>query len=111
MATTSYGVNDSLTVKLYSKKLFQDALKKTYFERFMGRGTESLIQIKDDTAKGPGDRITVGLRMQLSGAGIQGDGALEGNEESLTTYHDNVLINQLRHAVRSAGYLFSPIAA
>lgn len=103
MATTSYGVNDALTVKLWSKKLFQDALKKTYFNRFMGRGSDSLIQIKDETSKGPGDRITVGLRMQLSGAGIQGDGTLEGNEESLTTYSDNVLIEQLRHAVRSAG--------
>jgi N4-gp56 family major capsid protein len=103
MATTSYGVNDALAVKLWSKKLFQDALKKTYFDKFLGKGSNSLIQIKDDTSKGPGDRITVGLRMQLSGDGVQGDGTLEGNEEALTTYSDNVVIDQLRHAVRSAG--------
>jgi N4-gp56 family major capsid protein len=103
MATTSYGVNDALAVKLWSKKLFQDALKKTYFNRFLGKGSDSLIQIKDETAKGPGDKITVGLRMQLSGAGVQGDGTLEGNEEALTTYSDAVYIDQLRHAVRSAG--------
>lgn len=41
--------------------------------------------------------------MQLQSGGILGDGTLEGNEESLTTYSDSVLINQLRHAVRSAG--------
>jgi hypothetical protein len=41
--------------------------------------------------------------MQLTGAGTIGDGTLEGNEESLTTYSDAVVINQLRHAVRSAG--------
>lgn len=103
MSTTNYGVNDALAVKLWSKKLFQDALKKTFFNRFMGRGSDSLIQIKDETSKGPGDRITVGLRMQLSGAGVQGDGTLEGNEEALTTYSDSVLIDQLRHAVRSGG--------
>lgn len=103
MATTSYGVNDALAVKLFSKKLFVDALKKTYFNRFMGRGSDSLIQIKDETSKGAGDKITVGLRMQLSGAGVQGDGTLEGNEESLTTYSDAVFIDQLRHAVRSGG--------
>lgn len=103
MATTSYGVNDALAVKLWGKKLFQDALKKTYFDRFMGKSSNSLVQIRDETSKGPGDRITVGLRMQLSGAGVQGDGTLEGNEESLTTYSDNVYIEQLRHAVRSAG--------
>lgn len=103
MATTSYGVNDALAVKLWGKKLFQDALKKTYFDRFMGKSSNSLVQLRDETSKGPGDRITIGLRMQLSGAGVQGDGTLEGNEESLTTYSDNVFIDQLRHAVRSAG--------
>lgn len=103
MATTSYGVNDALAVKLWGKKLFQDALKKTYFDRFMGKSSNSLVQLRDETSKGPGDRITIGLRMQLSGAGVQGDGTLEGNEESLTTYSDNVYIDQLRHAVRSAG--------
>ena len=103
MATTSYGVNDALAVKLWSKKLFQEALKQTYFSRFMGKGSSSIVQIKDETSKGAGDQITVGLRMQLSGVGVQGDGTLEGNEEALTTYSDAVVINQLRHAVRSAG--------
>ena len=103
MANTSYGVNDALAVKLWSKKLFQEALKQTYISRFMGKGSSSIIQIKDETSKGAGDQITVGLRMQLSGNGVQGDGTLEGNEEALTTYSDAIVINQLRHAVRSAG--------
>jgi N4-gp56 family major capsid protein len=41
--------------------------------------------------------------MQLSGDGVQGDGTLEGNEEALVTYSDNLFIDQLRNAVRSAG--------
>jgi len=57
----------------------------------------------EEPSKTPGDRVTVGLRMQLSGAGTLGDGTLEGNEEALVTYSDNLLIDQLRHAVRSAG--------
>lgn len=69
----------------------------------MGESDNDIIQIKDETKKSAGDKITYGLRMQLTGAGIVGDGTLEGNEESLTTYSDAVLINQLRHAVRSAG--------
>jgi N4-gp56 family major capsid protein len=105
MAVTAYGVNANEAVKLWSRKLAREALKKTYIRRFMGAGSDSMIQIKNETNKGPGDRITITLRMQLSGDGIQGDGTQEGNEESLTTYTDNVLINQLRHAVRSAGYI------
>lgn len=103
MANSSYGVNHPLAVKLWSKKLFREALKQTYFKKFMGEGSSAIIQIKDETSKGPGDRVTVGLRMQLSGDGIQGDGTLEGNEEALTLYNDNFVINQLRHAVRSGG--------
>lgn len=103
MADTSYGVNDALAVKLWSKVLIREALKATFVYQFIGEGQDALIQRKTETSKGPGDKVTFGLRMQLSGDGIQGDGTLEGNEEALVTYSDSVTINQLRHAVRSAG--------
>jgi N4-gp56 family major capsid protein len=103
MATTSYGVNDSLAVKLWSKELSVEALKKTYVFNFIGRGADSLIQQKTETSKSPGDRVTFGLRMLPTGDGVIGDGILEGNEESLTTYSDNLLIDQLRHAHRVQG--------
>lgn len=103
MATTSFPTNHPLAVKLWSKKLFVDALKATWFDKFMGDSSNSLIQVKSELNKSAGDKITYGLRMQLSGAGVLGDGTLEGNEEGLSTYSDSVLIDQLRHAVRSAG--------
>ena len=103
MALSSWGVNDALAVKLWSKKLFVDALKDTSYQQFIGKSASSLIQVKDETSKGAGDKVTFGLRMQLSGDGVLEDGTLEGNEESLTTYSDSVTINQLRHAVRSSG--------
>jgi N4-gp56 family major capsid protein len=103
VAVTSYGVNDALAVKLWSKELAVEALKKTYFKDFIGSGAGSLIQLKTETSKGAGDQITFGLRMQASGAGVLGDGVLEGNEESLTTYSDAVLIDQLRHAHVTGG--------
>jgi len=103
MATTSYGVNNALAVKLWSRKLFREALKQTELATYMGEDSNNVIQILPDTRKGPGDRVRVGLRLQLSGAGIQGDATLEGNEEALSTYSDDVFIDQLRHAVRSAG--------
>ena len=69
----------------------------------MGTDDNSMIQILDDTQKGPGDRITIPLRYQLDALGVQGDGTLEGQEEELEIYTDNLLINQLRNAVRSGG--------
>lgn len=103
MATTAYAVNHPMAVKHWSRILFHEALKGTWASKFMGTSPDSLIQVKTETQKDKGDRITVGLRMQLTGAGIQGDGTLEGSEEALTVYTDNVFIDQLRHAVRSAG--------
>lgn len=103
MAQSSYGTNDPLAVKLWSKKLAVEVLKQTWASRFFGTDSSALIQIKDETQKGAGDKITYGLRMQLTGLGVIGDGTLEGNEESLTTYSDAIVINQLRHAVRSSG--------
>lgn len=69
----------------------------------MGPTSASIIQVRDETSKSAGDKITYGLRMQLSGNGVIGDGTLEGSEEALTTFSDAVIVNQLRHAVRSAG--------
>lgn len=103
MAKTTYGVNDPEAVKLWSRKLMREALKQTWASRFVGTDSNSLCQMLDDTQKGPGDRIRTILRMQLNGNGIQGDGTLEGNEEALVTYTDDIVINQLRHAVRSGG--------
>lgn len=103
MATTAYPVNHPLAVKVWAKRLHREALKETYFSRFMGKSKDSLVYVKEDLNKGPGDRIRAGLRMQLAGEGILGDGTLEGNEEALVTYTDDIFINQLRHAVRSDG--------
>jgi N4-gp56 family major capsid protein len=103
MATTDYGVNANETVKLWGRKLFRESLKQTFLRRFMGTNSNSIVQIKDDTTKGPGDRVTNILRVQLTGDGISGDSTLEGSEEALSTFTQNVLIDQLRHAVRSGG--------
>jgi len=103
MATTDYGVNHPQAVKLWSRKLAQEALKTCWLGKFIGEDSDSIIQKKTETAKGPGDRVRVGLRMQLTGNGVAGDGTLEGNEEALSVYSDDLLINQLRHAVRSGG--------
>lgn len=103
MALTNYATGNALTVKAWAKKLYAEALKQTWFSRLTGTGSNSVIQMHDDLKKQAGDQITYGLRMQLTGDGTQGDATLEGNEEALTTYSDAVIINQIRHAVRSNG--------
>jgi N4-gp56 family major capsid protein len=69
----------------------------------MGDSATSMIQKKDETSKSAGDRVRVGLRVKLTGTGVEGDNTQEGNEEALTTFYQDLSINQLRHATRSAG--------
>lgn len=103
MSTTNYGVNAPEAVKLWRSQLAREALKATWIQKFIGDGSDSIIQVFGETGKSAGDRVTVTLRMQLTGDGVAGDGTLEGNEEPLTTYTDNLFVDQLRHAVRSGG--------
>lgn len=103
MAVTAYGTGDAMAVKLWAKRLAVEVLKTCWATRFMGPDSSYIIQIKDETSKSAGDKITYGLRMQLTSAGVIGDGTLQGEEEALTVYNDAVNINQLRTAVRSAG--------
>lgn len=103
MADTVYGVNSPETVKLWSKKLSVEALKKTYVGKFIGTSANSLIQEHKDLKKSAGDRIRYTLRTQLQGDGVQGDAILKGHEESLTTYTDDILIDQIRHAADAGG--------
>ena len=88
MAVSSYGTNHPMAVKVWAKKLFVEALKQTKFSRFLGNTPSSVVQRRTELSKGPGDRITIGLRLQLAQAGIAGDATLEGNEEALALYTD-----------------------
>lgn len=103
MAVSHWGVNAPEAVKLWSRKTMRETLRKTYYARFTGKNSNSLVQIKEDTAKSKGDRIRCTLRLQGSGDGRQGDATLEGHEEALSTHTDDTVIDQLRHAFRSGG--------
>lgn len=103
MATTPYGVNAPEAVKLWRSQLAREALKATWIQKFIGDSSDDILQVFDNTKKSAGDRVTVTLRAQLVGDGVLGDGTMESNEEALVTYTDNLLIDQLRNAVRSGG--------
>lgn len=99
---TKFGVNDSLAVKLWARSLAVEALRATEIAPLIGSPdeTDAIICLFKETQKGSGDRITYPLVMQLSGDGVSENETLEGNEESLTTYSQNLVINELAHAVR-----------
>ncbi len=60
---------------------------------------KSVIQVKTETQKGTGDKVTFGLRMQLSGNGFTSSDRAEGNGEQLTTNSDAITIDELGNVV------------
>lgn len=99
MATTSFGLNDAMTVKLWSKML--TAAEREYLDiaPLMGEDENAIIQVKTETKKGAGDKVTFGLRARLTGEGKSENETAEGQGEALSIYSDSVVINELGHVV------------
>lgn len=91
------------TVKRWATKIWLEASKEIYWGKFFGEGEQSIVQLKTELEKGPGDKVTFTLLRKLAGAGVDDDATLEGNEEALVWYSDSVTLTQKRNAVRLAG--------
>lgn len=105
MSKTAFATSNDLTKKAWEEKLFRDSVKEAYFSKFQGSGSDSIVQVKEQLTKDKGDKITFGLRMRLTGAGVTSGQILEGNEERLVTHSNSVTLEQYRHAVRDDGAL------
>lgn len=100
MAVTAYGTNHPLAVKTWERGLTAEWLKALRIAPLIGADKNSIIQLKDISTKGAGDRITFGLKYQLTGRGVTEGITLEGNEEALQVGNQALSINELAHAVR-----------
>lgn len=106
MAKTIIGLNDAKAVKRYSAFLAVDVGRKSYFnKKFMGVGVEAQtpIQMLPHLENDAGEQITYDLVMQLKMQPVEGDNTLEGKEEDLKFYTDNVYIDQARGGVNTGG--------
>lgn len=97
---------DALRQELWSKELLADVMRDVEnVMRFMGEDQNSVVQVNRNLMKQKGDTETFGLVARLSGFGVTGDDELEGNEESMSSFSEQVLIDQIRNAVRLKGKL------
>jgi N4-gp56 family major capsid protein len=106
MARTIIGLNDAKAVKRYSAFLAVDTAKIGYFsKKFMGYGetASTPIQMLTQLESDAGEQITFDLSIQLKMQPIEGDDVLEGKEEDLKFYTDNIYIDQMRGGVNTGG--------
>jgi N4-gp56 family major capsid protein len=107
MTDTTVLTGSASTAKRWARKWWMAAKHESFF---YSRGlvgpeeeTNYVIVEKSDLEKDKGDKITFGQWQHLSGSGISGDSTLEGSEEEMSDYTDDVTINQIRNAVRPNG--------
>jgi N4-gp56 family major capsid protein len=100
MADTSVATSSAVAVKQFNDKAFREYIGMLRFKQYMGMDSNAVIQINEDLTKEKGDAITFNLRSRLSGSGVTGTSTLEGNEEAMATYGQQVVVDQYRHGVR-----------
>lgn len=102
---TVIGVGSPQAVKRWANALADDTEKQMYFARngFIGKGGNYIIDRKVDLESDEGDRIQFDLAMNLRGGMVEGDNVVEGTEEALTFYEDEVRIDQARKGADAGG--------
>jgi N4-gp56 family major capsid protein len=99
-----------LVPKLWEKRLWVEAKRAMFFERFMGdevptgdttsaSSYRDIVYVSTDLSKSPGDTITIGLAYQLQGQGVSGNNQMEGNEEAISFYSFSVTLDRIRNAI------------
>lgn len=80
---TNTSAATGLTVQRWDDKFFTEYLGNNPFKPYMGKGTSSIIQVKENLTKKRGDSLTFALVNSLSASANDGTSKLEGNEEAL----------------------------
>lgn len=95
-------VASGLTVEQWDDKFFTEYLTENRFAGEMGTNESSIIQVKENLTKKPGDRINFALVNKLTQNAVTGRDTMEGNEEDMTSRSYELAVNKRRNAVRFA---------
>lgn len=95
-------VSTGLTVEQWDDKYFTEYLTENRYAGEMGTNENSIIQVKENLTKKPGDRINFALVNKLTQDAITGRNVLEGNEEDMASRSFEVAVDKRRNAVRVA---------
>lgn len=88
-----------LTPQQWDDQFFMEYVRDNRFKRYMGTDENSIIHLKEDLTRKPGDSVTFANVRKLKGQGVRGNQVLEGNEEELDSRSMKVTVNVLRNGV------------
>jgi N4-gp56 family major capsid protein len=95
-------VASGLTVEQWDDKFYTEYLTENRFSGEMGTDETSIIQVKENLSKKPGDRVNYALVNKLTQDAITGRDVLEGNEEDMYSRSFEQSVTKRRNGVRVA---------
>jgi N4-gp56 family major capsid protein len=88
----------------WAKSVWETARRKSFVMNFMGTSSNAMIQrITELTSVNGASKAVIQLVAELLGDGVAGDGILEGNEDILRAFEQEIQYDQLRTATRNKG--------
>lgn len=102
MAVQGFSTSNALSPRVWAKMVEAEAFKKAVVSPFIGKSSSSLIQLREELTKQPGDKLRITLRAQMDETvrPKQGNAGLEGNERLINYFYDDLVIDQIRDAHR-----------
>jgi N4-gp56 family major capsid protein len=96
--------NRALVVAINNKKLHFETPKQSIFSQFIGsKGEASPIIMVNDFQGTEGDTCNIPLIGRMTGNGVMGNKDLEGSEEAVKVYDQQVYVNYWRNAFKDDG--------
>lgn len=94
--------------QVWSNTFWKEYIRESGFSGYMSRESNAIFRILGDLDGKGGGTVNVPLLGRLKGRGVEGSEVLEGNEEDLENFNDQVRINWIRNGVvvpKSTSYL------
>lgn len=94
--------------QVWSNTFWKEYIRESGFSNYMSRQSNAIFRILGDLDGKGGGIVNVPLLGRLKGRGVEGSEVLEGNEEDLENFNDQVRITWIRNGVvvpKSTSYL------
>lgn len=97
---TDTTVSAAVRAQQYDTEFFKEYVRDSRFKRYMGKGENSIIQVKNDLTKKKGDAITIPLvgALDPSAGPNTGGTSLVGNEKALPNDGHKITVGVVRDA-------------
>jgi len=104
VATWTIEQTHNMNVRQYAKRMWTQYIRSAFWSKFFGTTDNSVIQVKKELQKAPGDSIQITIRAKLKGTSrTEGDDTLKGNEETIVFKDQRITVDEVRWGTARKG--------